>query len=355
MKSVITFLSVCLLILACEQKESLLETSSRTLQLSGSVRFFPLMDDDLIRFSQVSVDPEKNIFVINEDKLFVFDWYGKLEYKIFLEDYFEWQDCYIDDLTWDDRRLLINCKKAQRILVFDRSSGRHLNDIGVDFTITYFTLLKEFLVCFQPANPYVDQSYSYHLLLLDSNYRVQHKILPFEQDQEYVFEETIGPKNIHTNDGSFSFTNVFADSVIFLTADKIMQKLKFNFPRSEIELREDGAEPLILGSDSYLFPLFFSYNEGWESLIYLRGQDPYWAVRNRESNEWFKFSSINYKDINFPPFAKIYGDYCVFMISDEAAISTIPEEEAIYPFDKLINYESSLVIGIGRVSDILDQ
>jgi hypothetical protein len=188
---------------------------------------------------------------------------------------------------------------------------------------------------------------------LDEDFNIVNKLLAFDQQQRFVFEETVGPKNLHAMGREFSFANIFSDSVLYFTAEGIKNIAQFGFPRFEPTLTEDMQQPLKLDPESYLYPLFFSFNDQWESLNYLKGEKPYWLLKEKGSKQWMKFDSFHYKGITLPAFAKIYGEYVVFMVSDEAALSSIDDADPPYPFKQLINYESPLVIGIIPIADLL--
>jgi len=351
-RNFLTIIPLVLLFTYCTSKD-ITEIRKEQVSLPANTLVIDPFHEDLIRFERLSLDPGKSVFLSNKQALFTFDWNGDFKGKIDLTDSFLSEKCEISDFTWDKHKIYLTCNERNELLVFDREGGSELDRHKIDFSIRYLMKMDSVFVCYQSPNPFSNNELLYELIYLDSTFKVVDKKLPFSVENPNVYEEFIGPKNIDIGGNTISFARFLSDTVIDVSVGGKMTYRSLGFPKKEVSLQENEHAPVVLTDETLIYPLFYTRNSNYESLVFLEGEDPYFGIRNINKSTWRVVKSWTYNGMAMPPFAKIVDDYLVVFVTDEGALTYLKEKTAKGIFKKLLNYERSLLLLIVPIQDLL--
>lgn len=198
-----------------------------------------------------------------------------------------------------------------------------------------------------PNQSYKDKKWQYKLHITDLNGQLRASFFPYKF-RRYDNLGIVSQVFDLTSQGVF-FTEFLNDTArLFHTTeslDNAAKKWWFSDEfRSQIE-REEALNPMV-DSPAVFFPIIFSSNDAYESVVILENGQLLNAARRKDNEEGIFITDITIDSIKLSPYVRLSNEKIFLYVSDEMVIAKNPDYQvgSHELFDKLYNYEASSAI-----------
>lgn len=283
-------------------------------------------DNDFRRVEKWHIDQDY-LYFISEKQLYVYNYEGELKFSLLNDSENSGNNCFVTDVKSNNNKIFLLCEDKGIVKVINKSSWDISNVIDIGVNGSAIEATEESLFVYQTSNTLnlEDKTKNYQLSIFDLEGNIIDRFFPYEKskDNSYQFSVAVVQTFSKFND-KVSFTRFMNDTIHYFNSkgDAISHNLLgFNSKQQE-ELT--NQELMVEGNnmDIAYYPVYFTFNDQYEAILYLKSLKLSLSLYDRKSNKNFNISIFEDKISNarLMPVAKIYGNDLFLFISDESVI-----------------------------------